>query len=285
MNNFLARIYGGAILFLVCLISIWTATWEGYSLIFFSVASSAICLAAWELEQMTKQVTELKGLPWSVLAAFLYLAAYFGYLRGMLPVSVSYLVLWSFLLLICLYHFVSERRPLVAIALCLLPMGYLVLPLATLFDIAYLPLASPLDGRFWLAYLLLVVKSSDMAAYFVGKLWGRWQIAAYISPKKTWEGAMGGIVAGPLVGWGWMAAVVQSHGGIIAPVSWPFLLALGMVLAIVAILGDLTESLFKRDAGCKDSNSVLPGMGGLLDLLDSLVFAAPLLYIGLSLFM
>lgn len=128
----------------------------------------------------------------------------------------------------------------------------------------------------WLVILLLaIVWCGDSAAYYVGKSLGRRKLAPRVSPNKTWEGAVAGMVASLAAAalWGlWRLGEPSSR-----------LLLLAAVTAIAAQLGDLFESLVKRGAGVKDSGAVLPGHGGFWDRLDALFFAAPALYLGLRL--
>jgi len=148
-------------------------------------------------------------------------------------------------------------------------------------------------GAFLILYLLLVVWSGDIFAYFVGKSMGRHLMAPRISPKKTWEGAAASLIASLAVGgslfyyasqvstaflqWG----LIQRRDGMFGlerPALLPILL-LTAALNIAAQLGDLVESIIKRGAGVKDSGSILPGHGGMLDRIDALLFAAPVLWI------
>jgi len=129
---------------------------------------------------------------------------------------------------------------------------------------------------------IVVVKAADIGAYASGHLWGKHKMAPVISPGKTWEGVIGGLmlaVVGSLVTLGPLARVL----GCESVASWPAWLLgaviYGLVVSSAGILGDLAESLLKRDAGVKDSSSWLPGFGGVLDLLDSLLVAAPVAYL------
>ena len=121
-------------------------------------------------------------------------------------------------------------------------------------------------------WLVLLVVSADIGAYFAGRNFGRHKMAPRVSPGKTWEGAAGGLLVVALVAWG--GAV---HFGL------PPLLtaAFGLAVGVFSIIGDLTESMFKRAAGLKDSGVLLPGHGGLLDRIDSVTAAAPLYALGL----
>ncbi len=125
----------------------------------------------------------------------------------------------------------------------------------------------------WLFVLLLaVVWLNDTAAYYIGSRFGRHRLAPVVSPKKSWEGAVAGMVAALVATAVW--AEVRLDG---VP---PALLGLGAATAVAGQLGDLVESMFKRGAGVKDSGTILPGHGGMLDRIDALLFAAPVLLAG-----
>ena len=141
----------------------------------------------------------------------------------------------------------------------------------------YLRTRDPHQGAWLVLYLILVTKMGDVGAYAVGNLMGRHVLMARISPKKTGEGFVAAVLVSAAV-----AVAAQSmlgtqkiFGG---PVSWPLTLLLGLILGIGGQLGDLAESLLKRDCQVKDSSRLLPGLGGVLDVIDSLLFTAPLLY-------
>ncbi|MGN1360502.1 MAG: phosphatidate cytidylyltransferase, partial [Kiritimatiellia bacterium] len=118
-----------------------------------------------------------------------------------------------------------------------------------------------------------------IGAFAVGTLCGRHKMFPRVSPAKSWEGLAGGIVLSVLVSLG-LTLVAQrvSAGGIIAPLGLLGSTLLGALLAVLGVLGDLVESLFKRAAKIKDSGGLFKGMGGLLDTFDSLIFAAPVCY-------
>ncbi|MCC6426697.1 MAG: phosphatidate cytidylyltransferase [Phycisphaerales bacterium] len=127
-----------------------------------------------------------------------------------------------------------------------------------------------------LVWAFLTTKSSDIGAYFTGKAFGQHKLILWLSPGKTWEGLIGGIVFAGLVGMGGLW-VVNRLTEIPTPAPWTGMIA-GMLFATFGQLGDLGESLFKRDAGIKDSGRSLPGFGGLLDVLDSLILVGPIAY-------
>lgn len=122
-----------------------------------------------------------------------------------------------------------------------------------------------------LSFFFLVIMGSDTGAYYVGKAFGKHKLARSISPGKTWEGVAGGLAASLM-----MATVSHFWFFRDLPLTWA--ISLAAVMSVVGILGDLTESALKRGAGAKDAANTLPGHGGLLDRLDSLLFNAPVIY-------
>jgi len=155
----------------------------------------------------------------------------------------------------------------------------------TLFGLMYVPwllnfiqkinFFPDVEGRFYLLYFILVTKLSDTGAYIVGSLIGRHKMIPRVSPGKTWEGFAGALLASTLASV-LFAHFLQGHMPGLRPVH---AVILGFLLGISAVIGDLIESIFKREAGVKDSGKFLPGIGGVLDLLDSLLFNAPLMYL------
>jgi phosphatidate cytidylyltransferase len=131
------------------------------------------------------------------------------------------------------------------------------------------------QGKFCVLYFIVVTKLSDTGAYAVGSLVGRHKMIPRVSPGKTWEGFGGAIAAST------GASLVFAHflGGQMPGMNALHAVALGVLLGVGAVIGDLIESLFKREAGLKDSGRLFPGIGGILDLLDSLLFNAPIMYL------
>jgi phosphatidate cytidylyltransferase len=122
-----------------------------------------------------------------------------------------------------------------------------------------------------LSFFFLVIMGSDTGAYYTGRTMGRHKLAPKVSPGKTWEGAVGGLIASLLL-------AVAAHYWFFPELPLKFALPLAAVMNILGVLGDLTESALKRSAGAKDAAQILPGHGGLLDRLDSLLFNAPVIY-------
>ncbi|HRD55861.1 MAG TPA: CDP-archaeol synthase, partial [Parachlamydiaceae bacterium] len=185
-------------------------------------------------------------------------------------------------LLIFTNYFVKDHNPLVNAAITFFAIAYLAMPLACLLNITYFfPAHSVQDGRWWLVFLLVAPKMTDTGAYFIGKRFGHHKLAPYISPGKTWEGAIGGFFAALLAAFLLYYLIHFLYEKPPVDLSLIYSLWLAGVLSVIAQFGDLAESLLKRDALVKDSNQ-LPGLGGMLDIVDSLVFSAPLMYIYLK---
>ena len=126
------------------------------------------------------------------------------------------------------------------------------------------------DGTRLVAFLIVVTKMGDVGAYLVGNYMGKHALIPRISPNKTVEGTMGGLVFSILT-----AVASKAY---LAKFPYGHLITLGILLGILAQVGDLAESLLKRDCGVKDSGKNLSGFGGILDLIDSLIFTAPIFY-------
>ena len=128
------------------------------------------------------------------------------------------------------------------------------------------------DGLWWLAVTAVTVWVMDSGAYFVGRAIGSHKLWPRISPKKTWEGFFGGVITGAIA-----AALMAQY--LLPGVTWWQSVLLGALISVVGPLGDLSESLFKRQAGAKDSSHLIPGHGGFFDRIDSFIFVAPVVYL------
>lgn len=223
-----------------------------------------------------------------------YCAALYGYLAGGNQ-APPWLEALAFFIALAGSFTLQLREPvrglesLLAVAATVLGFGYI----AFLFNFtAHLIFAVPggfdvpgkvsAPGAFLLLWLLAVTKFTDMGAYITGSLIGRHKMIPHISPAKTWEGFIGALLFAQLAGCGLFALFpteLAFFGG------WKHVVILGFLLAILAVIGDLAESLVKRALGAKDSGRMLPGIGGSLDLIDSVCFTAPALYFYLKWFL
>lgn len=253
------------------------------------------CASQWEaykiIEKTGVQVFKIVGL----LCGSLVISIPFVFLwaRGGDPSvghEVESLAILTSIAVILLRQFPQKfnERPLSTVAFTLFGVMYTPFLLNHFTKIAFLNGAGPergigADGRWLIVYSVLVVKSADMGAYFVGTRFGRHRIFKRLSPAKTWEGLGGGLVAAVLISFLFWLAVARSISGLNMDVLDSILL--GFLLTGAGLLGDLFESLLKRSGGVKDSGSAVPGLGGILDTIDSLLLGAPALYFYARVFM
>lgn len=188
--------------------------------------------------------------------------------------EVSFIIL--FVLGLCVRQFVSKHNTagILAISTTLFGLMYVPWLLNFIQKINFFPGIGD-HGKYYVLYFIIVTKFSDSGAYAVGSLIGRHKLIPRISPGKTWEGFGGAIVVSTA------ASLLFAHflAGKLPGMNTLHAVVLGIVLSSTAVIGDLIESLFKREAGVKDSGTFLPGIGGILDLLDSLLFNAPIMYL------
>ena len=220
---------------------------------------------------------------WGIFGGTLLLAGTFLNLNGFLgthqgsPARVNDFetsLITLFELGLCVRQFVSKSNTagILAISTTLFGLMYVPWLLNFIQKINFFP---GVEGRYFLLYFVLLTKFSDTGAYAVGSLIGRHKMIPRISPGKTWEGFGGAVFLSTA------ASLVFVHffGSHMVGMNWIHAIILGVLLGSTAVVGDLIESLFKREAGVKDSGNFFPGIGGILDLLDSLLFNAPIMYL------
>jgi phosphatidate cytidylyltransferase len=219
---------------------------------FYAAIILLLCIALWTGLALDGPEAALHARPWLAAAAFL----------------------WSAMLVGLKYY--AAGRGAWRHAWLRAVMGWLMLTATWLAVIVCLTL---INGPFVVFLLILTVAAADIGAYFAGRRFGQHALAAEISPAKTWEGFWGGMLCVAL-----LATLIwrnlplsQLHLG------WGSLMVLGLATAGASVVGDLTVSLLKREVGLKDSGSLLPGHGGLMDRLDSICGAAPVFALGLLL--
>ena len=217
---------------------------------------------------------------WGLFSGLLMMASTFVYLSSggiRAPAKANDFetsILIVFVLGLCVRQFLARDHSagLQAISVTLFGLMYVPWLLNFIQKINFFP---GIEGRYYVLYFILVTKFSDMGAYLVGSLIGRHKMIPRISPGKTWEGFVGAVAVATTASVLFAAGFGrQMHG-----MNWKHATILGLLLSMTAVVGDLIESLFKREAGVKDSGTLFPGMGGILDLLDSLLFNAPLMYV------
>jgi phosphatidate cytidylyltransferase len=178
----------------------------------------------------------------------------------------------------------SQPTPVVSMAVTLFGLLYVVWLFSFVVHVRFFPIAFPgvgeagREGALLLIYLLVVAKMHDAGALLTGKIFGRHKMIPKLSPRKTWEGFVGGLVVA-MASSVLLVALFPQELLRVGPVwCWP----LGLLLGLLSVVGDLAESVVKRDSHMKDSGHVIPGIGGVLDLIDSILFSAPIFYLYLK---
>jgi phosphatidate cytidylyltransferase len=215
----------------------------------------------------------------------IFVYKYFGIILGCTIPITTYLNLGKgyanvepfIIVMACLFTFVLQfirrEKPdnhLTNIAITLFPLFYISWFLTFFIKIMHLS-----DGAKLVAFVIIVTKATDVGAYFIGKKFGKSPLIPRISPRKTKAGAVGGLLASVL------AAFLC--GLFLVDIPIVHTIILGIIIGIIGQVGDLAESLLKRDFNIKDSGNELPGLGGVLDVVDSLLFTVPIFYFYLKL--
>lgn len=253
-------------------------------LVFVAFCLLALMVGAWEWSGLAELKKNIQKVLFVVTVTLLMLlvayAAGFVHFSGLNLIAVvkgQYLiqtllslgVAFWFCMLAILLGYPSSQRFLKARATRLL-MGVILLVVAW---VSLLFLRYQAEGQFWVIYIVAVVAAADVGGYAFGKMFGSKKLAPLVSPGKTWEGFAGGLVVAQLLALGMFAYFYSSDQSPLP--SLTVLLLVTALLAAVSVLGDLLESLLKRGCGLKDSGTILPGHGGVLDRLDGLVAALP----------
>jgi phosphatidate cytidylyltransferase len=264
---------------------IFGALWLDSSYLFYILIGVLGMLGYWEYLQMLGH----RGKPfavlrlWSLLVAATYLLTCFYHFErfgrsgfgAVESVAIFLSVAGAFTVL--LPFKIDGRRTVEQISETSFGFVYVMVLFTFLAHLIYLPHeAAPgrPAGGFYLLFVLVVTKFTDMGAYITGTLIGKHKMIPHISPGKTWQGFGGAIVFAVLGG----LAIFYMFPGDLKILTPTHVVVLGVVLALAAVVGDLAESVLKRSLDVKDSGHVLPGIGGALDLIDSLLFTAPIFY-------
>lgn len=242
-----------------------------FQYLFVGALATAQAFALWEYYSLsqTKGIQPLKVL--AVISSCIYILLHY-----FLPDThfvVPFLFVVMALAFLC--HFCRAEQAIQNLACTLFGLIYITIPLGFVLDINFMQTTA------WIVFLLVTTKITDTAAYIAGKLLGNRPLAPMLSPKKTCEGAVAGLlgaIASSLCFFYVWDSLGMSLG---QSFSWLEASLLGLSIGIISQIGDLAESLLKRDAQVKDS-STLPGFGGMLDVVDSLIFTTPLLYFWLN---
>lgn len=276
------RLMSGTVLIGLLLCMVFTASAIG-TVLFMALALFFVIASLSEFYTMCGKVDSAGYKAVGITAAALLVAqpAFAAY--GWADISSD----WLFALLICASFLMGFREADLRLALRRVAVtlgGFLYLGwmLSFIPKVYFLDGAGG-DGRYLFFFLILVTKCGDIGGYFAGtasakRAGGNRKLVPRLSPKKSWEGLLGGIALSALVG------VILAHLlGDKLGLSLGAAALLGLIFTVVGLAGDLAESLVKRAAGVKDSGATIPGMGGMMDVIDSLVFVAPIFYLSLPL--
>jgi phosphatidate cytidylyltransferase len=263
-------------------VALW-AIFSGYEPGFLTLIAALTMIGLWEFYHMLdhKRLPNFKVI--GLICGALFTGGSFYYLGKIGPRHAQDFELGALLL----FHFAVFTRqmfqrtrdvsPLETMAFTLFGLLYVPWLFSFVTKIVYLlprDGAGHVTGHVYVLWLIVVTKFSDMGAYVTGSLIGRHPLVPHISPKKTWEGFVGAL----LFSAGGGVALARLMPEKLALLAGPHALLLGVGLGFAAVVGDLAESLIKRSAEVKDSGRMLPGIGGALDLIDSILFTAPLMF-------
>lgn len=278
LSDLQQRLIVGSLAAILVILSITFSQVLWFQPIFVLLTGCVIVLALWEYYQIatTKKYYPLAKI--GIIGSFLYSFAIYAYTQTKYAEIIPDIVLGVILIAAFTYYFIKGADPFVNLAVTFFGIVYLTVPLNYLIKINYFRHDDWVtDGRWALIYLLFVTKVTDAAAFFVGNKFGKRKLTPYISPKKTWEGAIGGLLGAILISVIFFAIFNLLMSEKPFPISFWQMLWLPILISVAGQFGDLAESLLKRDVGVKNS-SHLPGLGGILDTVDSLIFASPIMY-------
>jgi phosphatidate cytidylyltransferase len=283
-TTFLFRFFSSVVLWGVSLL----IAFSGHEGAFWALISLFAFVGLWEFYTMLdhKRLPNFK-ITGMICGAIMLCGSfyYFSHVGPARSYDFELAVLLLFLLTVFtrqIFMRLREDEPLQSMAYTLFGLLYVIWLFNFMTKIVYVTPRLPdghVTGQFYCLYLIAVTKFSDMGAYLVGSLIGRHQMIPHISPKKTWEGFAGALALSSFASLGLVKLMPHQ----LSALSWTDAVVLGLLLGFAAVVGDLAESIIKRSTGVKDSGNFLPGIGGALDLIDSLLFTAPLLYFYLRL--
>jgi phosphatidate cytidylyltransferase len=238
--------------------------------------SAVIGLTVWEYYNISTFKGFAPATTIGVVGSIIYMYFIFLEYHLSLPTLFSLSTLFITLAIASISFFRSHDNSLGNVAITGMGYMYIVLPLSCFLRILYFfPKDMSTYGLWWVIYLIASTKATDTVAFICGRSMGKNKITPLLSPKKTLEGLIGGWIGGFSTG---MAMLYMGKHYLSLTLPLLPIIILSVALPLCAQLGDLIESLFKRDASCKDS-SVIPGLGGLLDIMDSFIITAPITYI------
>lgn len=252
--------------------------------IFTAALGALSALGAWELFRMARagghEPLDEVGIVLAASVPLLVHASYLGVFRATITFAV---MLFLALAAAVIWLRGTARKPLVALALTVVGIVYPAL-VVYMYPLRYHDYAvGALAGTVLVMFPIFITWATDTGAYAFGRMLGRHKLIPSVSPGKTVEGAVGGVVLAVLIAWAYVQFLLVPYAQLtIRPMG---IVAFAIVISVVGQIGDLAESLLKRDAGVKDSSTLLPGHGGILDRFDSLYFVLPVAYLIIGLFL
>lgn len=281
LKNFIVRTLSGAVLLLIVLGASF-AGYVGYALLLGVITLGGV-VEFYRLAQ-AKGIEPQRG--WGVMSAMLmYLAGAFvggGLVLGVDVEEIAGVGLFgagillfalALILLIAVFFtevFRNRSNPMLNIATTIMGVVYVGLPMSLMVIVPLLLGGAGVWKPYCFICYLFLVWGNDIFAYLVGVTMGRHKMCERLSPKKSWEGFVGGVLGSLAMG---------AVGAMVTDGSYGLWLGLALVVSLSSVVGDLVESMFKRDAGVKDSGRIMPGHGGILDRFDALILSAPCAFI------
>lgn len=267
MNNLVARTISGIILVLVVVGSV---LWNEYTMLMLVLVIFSLGLH--EFRQMFRE-KDRSLFPVFLVTGQVSMVVFYLFLSGRITTPVILGASAALLTLIFTHVLIGKKVTLAEAGRFLSAMVWLAGSLVFFIALGWPESAGDYNATYPLI-LLIMIWIFDIGAYIFGSQFGRKKIAAAISPSKTWEGLLSGMLLSAIAGF-----IVFRITGTLSALSW---IILSLVISLGATAGDLLESKLKREAGVKDSGRMIPGHGGILDRFDSLLFAAPLFYISIQ---
>ncbi len=265
-----ARLVTAAVLLPILVVSI---IFPQLSLLFVLLTAAALVVALFEFWLLARKQQIRADAAAGLLSAAALLTVFFftepGKLPDLLMIQLTLILLTIGSLVAAMLRGTPFDRMITSAGVTVLSVMYIVLLGGHM--VALRVGFAPELSKHLLAFFFLVIMGADAAAYYGGRAFGKHKLAPAISPGKTWEGAVAGMLASLLI-------AAAAHYWFFLELPTKFALPLAALMNVVSVIGDLTESALKRSAGAKDTARILPGHGGVLDRLDSLLFNAPVIY-------
>ena len=269
-NGMKQRIITAAVLVLI----LFTALFFYYTPVF-NVIVSIICMMA--TYEILHAYGLLKNLPLSIVNfTFSALVPFF-----MTPMLSRYVMPITFVYVLAQFIVVIANSKQVQVSQVATMFFTTFVTSFAFSTLAYMKVVHPQHSMFYCFIMFIAAWITDTGAYFTGRFFGKHKMAPYISPHKTWEGAVGGVVFSTLgaVIAGLIYQAIAAAGGSTVEINFLLLAAAGLTASVIGELGDLSASCIKRQCGIKDFGSIMPGHGGILDRFDSLMFVAPFMFL------